>query len=115
MGKYGEDKKDELIALGFLFENQRAKYGYELIKSALIRHREVYGNFLVKQKFRIPSGESLEARSWPEEMWGINLGTVLYGTSLCCIVLYCAVIAVYVSAVQCSAVVLGMSCPCVCV
>ena len=104
MGKYGDDKKEELIALGFLFENQRAKYGFELIKSALIRHREIYGNFLVKQKFRIPSGESFEARNWPEEMWGINLGN-----TLCCCD-SCSVQSVYP---HCSGI--GLSCLYICV
>ena len=75
MGKYGEDKKSELIELGFLFDNQRAKYGFDLVKVALVRYKEIYGNFLVKQKFLIPSGDAAAAAQWPEKTWGIKLGT----------------------------------------
>ena len=75
MGKYGEDKKSELVELGFLFDNQRAKYGFDLVKVALIRYKEIYGNFLVKQKFLIPTGDAAASSQWPEKTWGIKLGT----------------------------------------
>ena len=76
MGKYGEDKKSELVELGFLFDNQRAKYGFDLVKIALIRYKEIYGNFLVKQKFLIPTGDAAASSQWPEKTWGIKLGTI---------------------------------------
>ena len=76
MGKYGEDKKSELIELGFLFDNQRAKYGFDLVKVALVRYKEIYGNFLVKQKFLIPTGDAAAAAQWPEKTWGIKLGII---------------------------------------
>lgn len=74
MGKYGEDRKAELLELGFLFDNQRAKYGFDLVKTALVRYKEIHGNFLVKQKFLIPSGDAAAAAQWPERTWGIKLG-----------------------------------------
>lgn len=72
MGKYGEDRKGEMIDLGFMYDNQRAKYGFELVRSALLKYKEIHGNFLVKQKFLVPS----EA-AWPENTWGIKLGEIL--------------------------------------
>ena len=69
MGKFGEDRKGEMVDLGFMFDNQRAKYGFDLVKSALLKFKEIHGNFLVKQKFLVP----MEV-AWPENTWGIKLG-----------------------------------------
>ena len=71
MGKYGEDRKGEMIDLGFKYDNQRAKYGFDLVKSALLKYKDIHGNFLVKQKFLVP-----REAAWPESTWGIKLGMI---------------------------------------
>ena len=85
MGKYGEDKKNEMIALGFMFDNQRAKYGFDLVKCALLKYKEIHGNFLVKQKFLVPSGSGVGGKGmeWPEKTWGIKLGKNIFLSFLC--------------------------------
>ena len=95
MGKYGEDRKAELLELGFLFDNQRAKYGFELVKTALVRYKEIYGNFLVKQKFLIPSGDAAAAAQWPERTWGIKLGGFMFEMIRLCV---CVCVCVCLSA-----------------
>jgi hypothetical protein len=47
MGKYAKDKHVELQALGFMYENQRAKYGFEFVKAALIRYKVEYTRKLI--------------------------------------------------------------------
>ena len=45
---------------------------YNLVRTALLRFKELYGNQCVKRGFSVPVG-SLE---WPEETWGIRLDLV---------------------------------------
>lgn len=45
---------------------------YDLVRIALLRFRELYGNTCIKRGFIIPDGSS----EWPEETWGIRLDLV---------------------------------------
>ena len=43
---------------------------YDLVKSALLRHKEKCGSMLVPPKFYIP----IDDDSWPKKSWGMKLG-----------------------------------------
>jgi hypothetical protein len=43
---------------------------YNLVKTALLKYKEIYGNMLVKHTFIIPTNSS----DFPEEFWEIRLG-----------------------------------------
>jgi hypothetical protein len=74
-----KEKKDELRELGLKVKNidsvdyicpKPAKYGFDKIKLALLKYREIYGDVLVKRTFFVPT----ENAEWPEETWGMRLG-----------------------------------------
>ena len=45
---------------------------YNVVRTALLRFKELYGNQCVKRGFSVPLGSS----EWPEETWGIRLDLV---------------------------------------
>ena len=62
--------KDDLLSIGFEFESQRKAFSYDLIRSALIQYKEIYGYLLIPGDFKVPSNTEL----WPESVWGLQLG-----------------------------------------
>lgn len=72
-GKSYLDRKDELEALGFDYECQ-FKYGYDLVKIAILKYKELNGDMLVPSRYSIPA----ESVNYPREVWGMNLGTVVH-------------------------------------
>ena len=69
-GELLQDKREELSAIGFVFESQRRGYSYESVKSALIIYKKVYNYMLIPKDFSIPENNTI----WPEELWGMKLG-----------------------------------------
>jgi hypothetical protein len=69
-GEFLKDKREELGAIGFVFESQKVGYSYEFVKSALTIYKEVYNYMLIPKDFCIPENSTL----WPEEFWGMELG-----------------------------------------
>lgn len=69
-GEFLQNKRDELCAIGFVFESQRRGYSYELVKSALIIYKDVYSYMLIPKDFCIPENSTI----WPEKLWGMKLG-----------------------------------------
>ena len=61
--------RSELEEMGFNFDSQRAAYGWETVKHALLTYKSLYGDLLVPLAFVIPT-----SRDWPEELWDMNLG-----------------------------------------
>ena len=55
-------------------------YGFDIVFSALLRYREIYGDLIISQRFSVPS----DSVDWPVNVWNMKLGTVLtYTLSLC--------------------------------
>ena len=67
-GSYAE-KHAELAEIGFNFDLQHARYGYESTRQALIIYRDLYGNMGVPVRFIVPRNVI-----WPEKTWGMKLG-----------------------------------------
>jgi len=67
------EREDRLNQIGFPWEEAGkllyAKRRFEIIYSALITYKELYGDLFVPQAFVIPSTEP-----WPELSWGLKLG-----------------------------------------
>jgi hypothetical protein len=73
-GKSYANKRADLESIGFDFNPQQTRYGYEVIKAALLKYKDINGNMLVPQTFVVPADDI----KWPEgEMWGMNLGFVV--------------------------------------
>jgi hypothetical protein len=64
------DKREDLESIGFDFNSQRLFYGFEVVKLALMKYKDLNGDVLVPQKFVVPINDI----SWPDETWGIKLG-----------------------------------------
>ena len=71
-GSFAE-KREELINLGFYFNTRIARF--ELVKLALLKYRDLYGDMLVAQSFVVPQ----KSRIWPRGSWGMNLGSIVHG------------------------------------
>ena len=69
-------KHDELESIGFKFSSHRLTERSNLVKIALERYNELYGDMLVPIKFIIPD----ECDEWSEEMWGMLLGKIVNAT-----------------------------------
>mmetsp|Transcript_17261 Transcript_17261/g.16591 ORF Transcript_17261/g.16591 Transcript_17261/m.16591 type:complete len:551 (-) Transcript_17261:151-1803(-) len=84
-GRTYTEKQEELVSLGLVIRAKdpdapptgiskaRTTYSYERIKTALIKYKELNGDVIVPQTFKIPAGSA----EWPEETWGIKLGRVV--------------------------------------
>jgi hypothetical protein len=46
--------------------------GWEAVKEALAMYTRIHGDMTVLQSFVVPKGEE-----WPEQTWGVNLGTTV--------------------------------------
>ena len=78
-----KDKREELIAIGFVFEKQAPGFqgqtalGWDRLKPALEQFKNLNGHLRVPSTFVIPS----DSPDWPEEMAGIKLGRTVYNIS----------------------------------
>ena len=72
-GSSQSDKREELAAIGFVYECQY-RYGYELIRKALVRYKKLNGHIDVPARYSIPK----DCSKWPVQLRGINLGTVVH-------------------------------------
>ena len=72
-GSSHSDKREELAAIGFAYECQH-KYGYDLIREALVRYKELNDHIDVPARYSIPR----DCSKWPVQLRGINLGTVVH-------------------------------------
>jgi hypothetical protein len=68
--------REELIAVGFIFEKQSKGFGlgWARLKPALEHFKKLNDHLRVPRSFVIPSDSS----DWPEEMAGIKLGMTVY-------------------------------------
>ena len=64
--------RSELEEMGFNFDSQRAAYGWETVKHALLTYKSLHGDLLVPQVFVIP-----KTRDWPEDLWDMKLGIIV--------------------------------------
>ena len=67
------DKRDDLVAIGFNFKSQH-KYGYKLVREALVKYKELHGHINVPSRFMTP----INHPKWPPNLSGIKLGTVVH-------------------------------------
>ena len=79
-----KDKRDELIAIGFVFEKQascagkcKKALGWDRLKPALEQFKKLNGHLRVPVRFVIPS----DSPDWPGEMVGIKLGMTVHSIS----------------------------------
>lgn len=68
-------EKDDLQSIGFEFESQRKAFSYDLIRSALIQYKDVYGYMLIPKDFKVPCNTEV----WAESTWGLELGVAVSG------------------------------------
>lgn len=67
------DRNEELRNLGFEFELKfNKRYGYDLVKKAMLRYKELYGNMLITSVYLVPDTEE-----WPTSMRGMKLGCIV--------------------------------------
>lgn len=69
-GRMYKDKKAELLTLGFDYNPQSISYGYDLVRTALIRYKELNNDMLVPVAFVVPEQND----AWPVHMGGVKLG-----------------------------------------
>eukprot|EP00596_Hydrurales_sp_CCMP1899_P006115 CAMPEP_0119052184 /NCGR_PEP_ID=MMETSP1177-20130426/73569_1 /TAXON_ID=2985 /ORGANISM="Ochromonas sp, Strain CCMP1899" /LENGTH=217 /DNA_ID=CAMNT_0007031673 /DNA_START=834 /DNA_END=1484 /DNA_ORIENTATION=- len=69
-GNSWKDKREDLESIGFDFNPQKLRYGYEATKAALLKYKDLKGDMLVPTKFVVASDNII----WPEETWGKKLG-----------------------------------------
>ena len=69
------EKKAELLSIGFDYSSQKAIYGYNLTKVALLKYKHISGkgDMRVPYNFIVPENDE----KWPEETWGMNLGVLV--------------------------------------
>ena len=68
-GSYA-DKHEELLEMGFDFEPQLIRYGFQATKQALQYYQRLYGDMNVPAKFEVPSNNG----NWPLNTLGMKLG-----------------------------------------
>ena len=77
-GHSHKDKREDLIAIGFVFEKHSTGtkdiLGWARLKPALEQYKKLHGHLRVPYLFVIPPGSP----DWPEEMVGIKLGRTVY-------------------------------------
>ena len=77
-----KDKREELEALGFVFEKQIRepfnKLGWEVVEACLVQYKVANPEttkekgWIMPQVFYVP-----EDAAWPEKAWGKNLGSIV--------------------------------------
>ena len=73
-GRLFSNMREELESIGFDYTKIK-KYRDEAVKQAITRYKEIYGDFKIKSRFRIPDNSD----EWPEMTWGMCLGVVVLG------------------------------------
>jgi hypothetical protein len=68
------DKREELVKIGFYFESHQS-YESDLVIQALLKFKELNGNYVVPANFVVPEGK--ESGAWPKKTWGMQLGQVV--------------------------------------
>lgn len=67
------EREERLSKLGFTWEeNGRALFSkkrFDMVYSALLTYKQIYGDLFVPQAFLVPNSEP-----WPETTWGLKLG-----------------------------------------
>ena len=61
-----------LSEIGFAFDNNDWKWEHR-VQSAFVTYKEEHGDLLILRPFVIPS-----SAPWAEEMWGMNLGSIVH-------------------------------------
>jgi hypothetical protein len=69
-GHSWKDKREDLESIGFDFNPQTLRYGYEATRAALLKYKDLKGDMLVPTKFMVASDNI----TWPKETWGMKLG-----------------------------------------
>jgi hypothetical protein len=64
------DRRKQLNDLGFVWDDLARQW--EIVKDALVAHKQIHGNMTVVQGFVVPFYSRTE--DWPEETWGLKLG-----------------------------------------
>jgi hypothetical protein len=60
--------------MGFDFSQQKmVEHGIDVVKAALVRYDEIYGDMLVPYEFIVPNNSA----SWPESLWALRLGPLV--------------------------------------
>ncbi|EQC37760.1 hypothetical protein SDRG_04787 [Saprolegnia diclina VS20] len=76
---YGPDgpvqRKDELLAMGFVWEH--ADFQWNIHLHALQIYRRLHGHIKVPQFFKVPNEENATVATWPRDMWGLQLGRIV--------------------------------------
>jgi virulence-associated protein VapD len=67
-GKSCVNEREDLRSIGFKFDLRADRY--QLIKVALVKYKDLFGDMLVTRAFITPIGNA----TWPEETWGMKLG-----------------------------------------
>jgi hypothetical protein len=68
-----EDKREELISIGFSFDIKKIGSSYEFKRCMLLKYKELHGHMRVPRKFVVPSNNN----KWPQDMWGYKLGNAV--------------------------------------
>ena len=66
------EHREELKRMGIDFHIQKKTHSFEVVKRALLTHKDLYGTMLMRKNFIVP-----ECHKWPEETWGLLLGRVV--------------------------------------
>lgn len=69
---YHSERKKELIAIGFNYENKKKATPRHLIKTAILRYKELHGNLEIPNNFAVPNNSDV----WPQETWGLIIGDI---------------------------------------
>lgn len=65
------DCREDLISIGFRFDALQAKY--DIVRVALLKYKELYGDMLVPKDFKVPTNSI----DWSIELWGMKLGSTV--------------------------------------
>ena len=74
---YYKAHREELIAIGFDYDNQVGNF--ELVKQALLAYKQIHGDLLVPSQYRIPA----DVAEYPEAARGM---TAPHKDVLCCFI-----------------------------
>ena len=70
-GRHSEHR-EELKRMGIDFQIQKKSHSFDVLKTALLTHKDLYGTMHMRKNFTVP-----ECDKWPEETWGMLLGRVV--------------------------------------
>jgi hypothetical protein len=73
--EYLVEHRDELLMLGFPFDEQPYQVPWKLVQQALDTYKALYGDLLVPYRFTVPVDKH---QIWPDEkLWGLRLGSIV--------------------------------------